>query len=85
MIFISETPSGPAYGGHFDLLQSGDDIVAYAARIGNGTVLSHPNASVDSVSEVFRKLTVDVFANGILGGICVHDERISHRLRHKNI
>ena len=67
MIFIGKTTSRPTQHGYLQVLQSLKHIVPVTVRIGNGRILAHPQPAVNTRSEVFGKLAVDFFGNGLFG------------------
>ena len=76
MVLVGETAARPAHVRDVKFAQRRHDIVADAAGVRNRRVLAHPDAAVDAVTEVLRKLPVDKFADGVPGGIGMHDQRI---------
>jgi hypothetical protein len=76
MILIGETAARPAQHRHLDFLQRGDDVVADAARVGNGAVLAHPDAFGNAPAEVLGELPVNVPADGVFALVGVNDQRV---------
>ena len=74
MVFVGETAARPAQHRHLDLLQRGDDVVADAARVGNGAVLAHPDAFIDAPAEVLGEMAVNVPADGVCALVGVNDQ-----------
>jgi hypothetical protein len=74
MVFIGETTARPAQHGNFDFLESGDDIVANSARVGNWAVFTDPNAFVNATAEMLGELAVDVAIDSSAGLFCVNDQ-----------
>ena len=75
MIFVRKAAARPAENGHSDISESLDDIVSYAVGIGDRGILADVDPLIDTSSEVFGKVTVDL---GIYMGyfILSIDERI---------
>ena len=61
-LHLGTTKTLRSYGG---LLIRGDDVVADAARVRDGTVLSDPDAFVNATAQVLGEMAVDMPADSI--------------------
>ena len=63
-----------------DFLEGIDDIGAHATNIGDVGVLTDIDTVVDTATEVFGKVAVDVTVDGALFDVCIEDEGIGHEI-----
>ena len=73
VIVVGEAAAGPAHDGNLKLLEGVQDVEAVAVLIGDGGVLSYPQAAIDAAAEVLRKLSVNLLGNDLSIGLCVLD------------
>lgn len=67
VVFIGEAAAWPAEDGDIELAQGMDDILADTAGIGDGGVFPDPDAFIDTASEVFGEVAVDIGVDGGAG------------------
>ena len=63
VVFIGKATSRPAEVGDFQLFQGVQHVVSVAPGIGNFGFWADPKPSIDTGSEMFGELAVDVFAD----------------------
>src|SRR5882724_236482 len=76
MVFIRETAARPTENRDLDFLQRFNHVIANAASVGNRTIRLDPDAFIDAVAEMFRKLPVDVLADCKFSLVGVDDQGI---------
>jgi hypothetical protein len=60
MVLIRKTTTGPANSGHFQFAKRANDIVPNPTGIGNRGIRANPNAFIEAVPQIFRKLAEDI-------------------------
>ena len=60
MIFVRETPAGPAHHRHVDRLQRVQHVPPVAAVIGDARILADPDPAIDAVAEMLGELAEHV-------------------------
>ncbi len=66
VILVGKATTRPAQIGDAEFLECAQHIVAIAIGIGNRGILTYPESTIDTGTEVFGKLAVDMTANHIL-------------------
>ena len=67
VIFVGKASSWPAHHGNFKGFQGLKHVLAITLNVGDVRIGSYPDAAIDAASEVFGKLSVNLFRNHILG------------------
>ena len=75
VVVVGEAATGPPHVRNPQHLESGDDVIANAARVGDGRVGTDPYALVDALAEVFRELAEEVAVDLRTGLRRVHGQR----------
>ena len=60
MMLIGKTTARPAQYGHFQFFERRHQVVANAAGVGNGRILTDPDAFVNAMAEMFGELAVNI-------------------------
>lgn len=76
MVLVGKTTSRPPQNRDMQVPQRRYHIVADAARIRDGAVLTHPNSFIDASTKVLGEMTVNVAADRILRLVCLDDQLI---------
>jgi hypothetical protein len=67
MVFIGETAAGPAQVGYLYFFQRFYNIQADTSFVGDAAILSYPESVVNTTTQVFGEMAVDMPADGYPG------------------
>ena len=78
VIFVCKAATGPAQVGDFYGFECVDDVGADATYVGDVGIFADVDTVVNTATEVFGKVTVDVPVDGAAFDIGVEDEGVGH-------
>ena len=75
MIFIGKTATRPTEIWNLNFFQSSHNIIAIAIGIRNGRLGTHPNATINTMTKMFREMTINMTGNFVFCLISLHYQR----------
>ncbi len=78
VVFIRKAAARPAEHRNLDFLKRFHNIVADTLCIGNRRIFAHPDAFIDTASQMFSEMSVDVAVNGSFADVRVQYHAFSH-------
>ncbi|MNW68211.1 hypothetical protein D3C74_469270 [compost metagenome] len=78
MVLIGKTAARPAEYRNLDFLKRFHNIIADTLCIGNRRILANPDAFINTASQMFCEMPVDVAVNGSFADVRVQYNAFSH-------
>ncbi len=63
VVLIGKATSGPTQVGYLNLFESRNYVVAITIGVGDRRFRTHPDATVNTITQMFSKMSVNVFAD----------------------